>query len=178
MPTAVPVTPPPTKPRPYWLPDTQGFLAIAIIVLMGTIVMFLLHSEPKFDDKTQGVLMIVLGVMTGCLKDVYSFFFGSSRGEDKKGDVISTIAQAPPPPVPVVIARAAPDVFSPWLSLKGGAVIKTIEDALAFVTAYAPPNQERAIAKDAVLKILANGAPIDQKAEAFRAWTVAEGLVP
>lgn len=93
---------PTVRPRPYWLPDTQGFLAIAIITLMGTVVLLLLQSEPKFDDKTAGVLMTVLGVLTACLKDVYSFFFGSSKGEEKKGDVISNIATTPTPPPPIV----------------------------------------------------------------------------
>lgn len=176
MPTSVPTIA--NHSRPAYLPDTQGFLAIAIICIMAFVVYSLIYNEPKFDDKTSGVLMTVLGVLTACLKDVYSYFFGSSKGEEKKGDVISTIAQAPtPPPAPVVIASAVPDAFTPWLALKGGAVIKTIEDALAFAAAYKPANQDRALALAALVNVLANGAPVDQKAEAFRAWALAEGLV-
>lgn len=92
-------------PRPYWLPDTQGFLAIAIISLMGIVVLILLNATPSFDDKTAGVLMTVLGVLTACLKDVYSFFFGSSQSSKNKDDtqakVAEKLADKVGPPIPV-----------------------------------------------------------------------------
>lgn len=85
--------------RPVWLPDTQGFLAIAIIAVVAALAFILVASDIKFDDKVAGAFMTLLGVLTACLKDVYSFFFGSSRGSDKKDDVISAIAAQPTPPV-------------------------------------------------------------------------------
>lgn len=126
----MPSPPAPDPRRPFWLPDTQGFLAIAIVMFMGTIVMFLLHSEPKFDDKTQGVLMVVLGVMTGCLKDVYSYFFGSSRGEEKKGDIISTIATQPTTPVvgAAAVGPALDQLAESMLTPDELAYFKTIGD--------------------------------------------------
>lgn len=91
----------PIKPaRPIWLPDTQGFLAVAILLLVGGIVWILLTETPKFDDKAAGAFMTLLGVLTACLKDVYNFFFGSSKGSEKKDDVISTIATNPTPTAP------------------------------------------------------------------------------
>jgi len=99
MPEAsVPSVPLTTPPRPFWLPDTQGFLAIAIILVVALLAFLLLLSDIKFDDKVAGAFMTLLGVLTACLKDVYSFFFGSSRGSDKKDDVISAIAAAPTTP--------------------------------------------------------------------------------
>lgn len=87
-----------TRAKPYWMPDTQGFLAIAIILLMAMIVMVLLMKPPAIDERTSGVLMTIVGVLIACLKDVYSFFFGSSRGSEKKDDAI--IKSALPPVQP------------------------------------------------------------------------------
>lgn len=74
--------------KPAWLPDTQGFLAIAIIVLIGFIVAVLLIKPPAIDERVSGVLMTVIGVLIACLKDVYSFFFGSSKGSSEKDKTI------------------------------------------------------------------------------------------
>lgn len=87
-----------TPNKPYWLPDTQGFLAIAIILLMSIIVLVLLMGDPpKFDDKTAGAMMMVLGVLTACLKDVYAFFFGSSKGSKDKDDTMNKVVAASVP---------------------------------------------------------------------------------
>lgn len=67
-------------PTPFWMPDTQGFLAIAIISLIGIIIIILLVHPPAVDERTAGALMMLIGVLTGCLKDVYGFFFNSSQG--------------------------------------------------------------------------------------------------
>lgn len=103
------------QPRPYWLPDTQGFLAIAIISLMGIVVLILLNAAPKFDDKTAGVLMTVLGVLTACLKDVYSFFFGSSQSSKTKDDTQAKVAEKladkvgpPQPTAPIAPTQEKP----------------------------------------------------------------------
>ena len=86
-----------TQVKPFWMPDTQGFLAIAIITLMALIVLILLTSPPAIDERTSGVLMTIVGVLIACLKDVYSFFFGSSSGSQKKDDamIAGTITPAP-----------------------------------------------------------------------------------
>lgn len=86
--------------RKWWMPDTQGFLAIAIIALISLIVLILLIKPPMIDERTSGVLMTIVGVLIACLKDVYSFFFGSSKGSEKKDDAI--IKNALPTPIPDV----------------------------------------------------------------------------
>lgn len=86
--------------RPLWLPDTQGFLAIAIILLIACIVLMLLMKPITIDERTAGVLMVVIGVLTGCLKDVYSFFFGSSKGSSEKTEALAKAAVAAPQPLP------------------------------------------------------------------------------
>lgn len=74
--------------KPWWVPDTQGFLATASIFLVGAIVFILLLKPPMIDERTSGVLMTIVGVLIACLKDVYSFFFGSSKGSEKKDDAM------------------------------------------------------------------------------------------
>lgn len=81
--------------KPWFVPDTQGFLAIAIIALMFTIVVILLLAPPQIDERTSGVLMTIVGVLIACLKDVYSFFFGSSKGSIDKDKTLTEIALMP-----------------------------------------------------------------------------------
>lgn len=80
-------------PRPFWLPDTQGFLAVAIIFLIAVVVLILLTRPPAIDERTSGVLMTIVGVLIACLKDVYSFFFGSSKGSDSKTEVQNKLVE-------------------------------------------------------------------------------------
>lgn len=96
------------RTRPIWLPDTQGFLALGIIVVVSGLAFLLLKSEIKFDDKVAGAFMTLLGVLTACLKDVYQFYFGSSRGSEKKDDVMLTAALAPTPTPPSPAPTPAP----------------------------------------------------------------------
>lgn len=84
--------------KPFWMPDTQGFLAIAIIAVVSVIAFLLLQTSIKFDDKVAGAFMTLLGVLTACLKDVYSFFFGSSSGSKIKDDAMVKLATEPTPP--------------------------------------------------------------------------------
>lgn len=88
----------PASTKPFWLPDTQGFLAIAIIVLVSIIVLILLLHSPALDDKTSAVLTAVIGALLMNLKDVYSYFFGSSKGSEKKDDALIAGAIVPTPP--------------------------------------------------------------------------------
>lgn len=87
------------KERPFWLPDTQGFLAVAIIALIAVVVLILLTRPPAIDERTSGVLMTIVGVLIACLKDVYSFFFGSSKGSQSKDEVQAKVIEnlTPPP---------------------------------------------------------------------------------
>src|ERR1700744_3329785 len=89
-----------SKPKPFWVPDTQGFLAIAILALIGTVVIILLLKPIATENKD--VLNIALGVLLGSLKDVYSFFFGSSKGSEKKDDALISGAVSPTSTPPIV----------------------------------------------------------------------------
>lgn len=88
------------KEKPFWIPDTQGFLAIAIIGLVGFVVCLLLYKPVAVENKD--ILNIALGVLLGSLKDVYSFFFGSSKGSEKKDDALISGAVSPTSTPPIV----------------------------------------------------------------------------
>ena len=49
------------KDKPWFWPDTQGFLAIAIITVMAAVIFIMLFHTTTMDDRTQGVLMTILG---------------------------------------------------------------------------------------------------------------------
>lgn len=99
------------KPKPFWVPDTQGFLAIAILTLIGTVVIILLLKPIASENKD--VLNIALGVLLGSLKDVYSFFFGSSKGSEKKDDALIAGAITPTSTPPIVPPAQAISVGDP-----------------------------------------------------------------
>lgn len=94
--------------KPNWLPDTQGFLAIAIIALIGTIIIVLMIHPITMDDKISGMLTMLIGVLTACLKDVYSYFFGSSKGSSLKDETIKAAVENTTPATPV----------TPWVAPK------------------------------------------------------------
>lgn len=106
--------------KPFWVPDTQGFLAIAIIAVIAALAFILVGSSIKFDDKVAGAFMTLLGVLTACLKDVYSFFFGSSSGSAKKdetqGRIVEKLTSSAPPTGPVA-PLPPPVVIVAWWSL-------------------------------------------------------------
>ena len=102
--------------KPFWMPDTQGFLAIAIIGVIAALAFILVGSTIKFDDKVAGAFMTLLGVLTACLKDVYSFFFGSSKGSDKKDETQNAIVEKLTSSAPPATGPVAP-VVVPWWNI-------------------------------------------------------------
>lgn len=116
----------PTAAKPFWMPDTQGFLAIAIILLIAAIVLLLLVRPPAIDERTSGVLMTIVGVLIACLKDVYSFFFGSSKGSEKKDDALISGAVGPAAPVAPVTAKPEPAKGASLAGNAAGALVTLI----------------------------------------------------
>lgn len=96
--------------KPWWMPDTQGFLAVAILTLVGAVTFILLLHNSTMDDKTASALTLVLGILLAALKDVYSFFFGSSKGSEKKDDALISGSISPTSTPPIV---APAQVISP-----------------------------------------------------------------
>jgi hypothetical protein len=90
------------RSKPFWLPDTQGFLAIAIVAIVGGVIALLLLHPITLDDKQTSLLQVLLGILIGSFKDVYSFFFGSSKGSEKKDDALISGAVSPTSTPPII----------------------------------------------------------------------------
>ena len=98
--------------RPVWLPDTQGFLAIAVVFLIAfVIIVLLLKQNINLNERVSGALLTVLGVVLAAFKDVYAWAFGSSQKEGKKDDAMAAIAAQP---VPLLPPPTAPQSPTPW----------------------------------------------------------------
>lgn len=111
------ITPdPPNAPtvgaRPFWLPDTRGFLAGAIVILIFFIVLTLMWHPMTMEERIFNLFYLVLGILISTFKDVYNFSFSSTQaGEDKTKAIASlgaslansvpaSVAQVPVAPLP------------------------------------------------------------------------------
>lgn len=75
-------------------PDTQGYLAIAIITIVSAIVFVLLLRPITMTDTVQGMLLPIIGILVGCLKDVFAYYFNSTSSSRAKDDTIKTMVAA------------------------------------------------------------------------------------
>lgn len=103
--------------RPVWLPDTKGFLAIAIIALFAGTLLLLLFGRAPTDDKIMTALTLLLGVLANEIKEVYGYFFGSSASSANKDETqmrltekLADRAVAAEPVVPAVAPVVMPTV--------------------------------------------------------------------
>tara|TARA_Y100001949_G_C15765486_1_gene234059 strand:+ start:316 stop:540 length:225 start_codon:yes stop_codon:yes gene_type:complete len=56
-----------------WL--TASLALLAMLGFLGTI--YMLHQH-ELQESSRDIVMVLMGVMAGVVKDVYSYFFGSS----------------------------------------------------------------------------------------------------
>lgn len=69
--------------------DMRAFLAIAIVIIFGAVIfLFILHTI-DLNDKVFGALVALLGVLTGCFKDVYNYSFGTTKSSTDKDQTIA-----------------------------------------------------------------------------------------
>ena len=85
------------KTPPYWWPDAnvimQIILVCSIVVMVGYILHQILEGNAKFDQAQRDLLMILLGVVLACFKDVFGYTFGSSAGQKRQGEIITQSLQ-------------------------------------------------------------------------------------
>ena len=69
--------------------DVRLWLAVASIVLVvGILAMIGFNVIP---ESLKSVAFVVVGLIVGCHKDVYGFYFGSSSGSKDKNATISAM---------------------------------------------------------------------------------------
>ncbi len=73
--------------RPWWLPDTKGFIAIFIVGAFVTAVfVWMLFPPTKVDQAALTVINMLLGALVAKFGTVVDFNFGSSQGSKDKDD--------------------------------------------------------------------------------------------
>lgn len=81
------------KTPPYWWPDInvllQLILSVSIVLMVGFILHQLLDGKFNLEQAQRDLLMVLLGVILACFKDVFGYTFGSSAGQKRQGEVIT-----------------------------------------------------------------------------------------
>lgn len=77
--------------RPYWMPDTKGWLACGIVLLVMVIVLVLLLRPVTMDERISNLLSAILGVLLACFKDVFAYFFNSTQASEDKNRTIAQL---------------------------------------------------------------------------------------
>jgi len=64
---------------------------LAAVASGGLFLCLLFLAFFKASGEAMGVISTIAGVLGGCLKDVYAFEFGSSRGSKEKDDTVAAL---------------------------------------------------------------------------------------
>lgn len=67
------------------------FLAAAATIFLGATILLLFFVD--FPDGGKDVLLVVIGVMTGVVKDVYNFEFSTSKSGERSAQVVSDMSK-------------------------------------------------------------------------------------
>lgn len=79
-------------------------LAGASVVLLGGTIMLLFFVD--FPDGSKDVLLVVIGVLTTIVKDVFSFEFSTSKSGERSAQAVLRIAEAAPTTSAAAVAAA------------------------------------------------------------------------
>lgn len=101
------VTPPPvtvTVPqRPMWLPDTKGFLAIALIAMFLVALLIVSFKGVPENETVKTLLTTMVGALIVQMKEVYGYYLGSSESSaaanSRQQEIVKlALPQQPAPP--------------------------------------------------------------------------------
>ena len=96
--------PPPPKSawmspeRPFWFPDAQGFMMIAVVGMAATVLFYRMSNPGNNDDKLLDTMVTIL--FGTAFVAIINWLYGSSRGSMNKDDAITKIAVAATPAAP------------------------------------------------------------------------------
>ena len=66
----------------------QNVLAMALMAIISVMVLMLFYRETPPTNKE--LVSLALGVLLGSMKDVFNYFFGSTRSSDRKDEIVRT----------------------------------------------------------------------------------------
>ena len=64
----------------------QNILAMALMLIISVMVLMLFYRETPPTNKE--LVSLALGVLLGSLKDVFNYFFGTTRSSDRKDEIV------------------------------------------------------------------------------------------
>lgn len=64
----------------------QNILAAALMLIISVMVLMLFYRETPPTNKE--LVSLALGVLLGSLKDVFNYYFGSTRSSDRKDEMV------------------------------------------------------------------------------------------
>lgn len=71
----------------------QNILAAALMLIISVMVLMLFYRETPPTNKE--LVSLALGVLLGSLKDVFNYYFGSTRSSDRKDEMVrSALSQS------------------------------------------------------------------------------------
>lgn len=74
-------------------PQIQNVLALILMLIIGVMVLMLFYRETPPTNKE--LVSLALGVLLGSMKDVFNYFFGSTRSSDRKDEMVrSALSQS------------------------------------------------------------------------------------
>ena len=75
----------------------QNILAMILMGIISVTVLMLFYRETPPTNKE--LVSLALGVLLGSMKDVFNYFFGSTRSSDRKDEIVrSALNQTTPTP--------------------------------------------------------------------------------
>lgn len=64
----------------------QNYLAAGLMVIIAAMVLMLFYRETPPTNKE--LVSLALGVLLGSMKDVFNYYFGSTRSSDRKDEMV------------------------------------------------------------------------------------------
>lgn len=75
----------------------QNILALILMGIISVMVLMLFYRETPPTNKE--LVSLALGVLLGSMKDVFNYFFGSTRSSERKDEIVrSALNQSTPTP--------------------------------------------------------------------------------
>lgn len=71
---------------------TQTFLALGVVIASFIFFFFIVY-RPMRPGTTSEILFFILGIMSGQVTQIISYYFGSSKGSDEKSSTIHNLTR-------------------------------------------------------------------------------------
>lgn len=80
--------------KPNWIPDTKGFIAIAVVgSFVVAVFIWMLFPPTKIDQAALTVVNMLLGALVAKFGTIVDFNFGSSQGSKDKDDAQNKVVE-------------------------------------------------------------------------------------